>query len=88
MLLVFTTALPALDPIRATQLLQEYGQFNPSLRIRKEGGYYLTIPSHHVPLRTHRLLREFGQQRQNYKWRLYGLDDEGNPTVPIQEDSP
>lgn len=90
MLLVFTAELPALDPKNAPQLLQTFEQFNASLRVRKEGGFYLTVPSHRVPLRTSRLIKEFCRSNQfdHFKWRLFGLDDEGNPTVPITEETP
>lgn len=89
MLLLFTVTLPHIDPKTATQLLEAFKQFNASLRIRKEGGYWLTVPSGRAPLRTSRLLKDFCANRYSYEWRLKGVDDEGCPTIPISEkDSP
>jgi hypothetical protein len=89
MLLLFTTELPHIDPRNATQLLEQFNQFNPSLRPRKSGGHLLTVPSGRAPLRTSRLLKDFCANRYPYKWLLLGVDDEGCPTIPISEkDSP
>jgi hypothetical protein len=87
LLLLFTADLPAISPRNATQLLQDFVQFNPSLRPRKEGGYWLTVPSGRAPLRTQRALKEFCRGRYQYQWTLYGLDDEGCPTIPISEET-
>lgn len=88
MLMWFVTDLPHVHPKNATLLLQDFGQFNPSLHPRKEGGYLLTVPSGRAPLRTRRALADFCQGRgsySNYTWRLRGVDDEGNPTIPIED---
>lgn len=87
MLLLFTVSLPHVDPKNATQLLQEFNQFNASLRTRKEGGFWLTVPSGRAPLRTHSRLKEFCRGRYQYQWRLYGVDDEGCPTIPISDEA-
>lgn len=88
MLLLFVTDLPHMSPRNATQLLQDFKQFNASLRPREEGGYLLTVPSGHAPLRTRRALANFcaGRQYQNYLWRLRGVDEDGNPTIPLAEE--
>src|SRR5690349_7455829 len=93
MILLFTAELPPTGPRDAVQLLEQFSQFNPSLRPRKGGGgapgggWLLTVPSGRVPLRTLRLLEEFCRDRHpQLRWRLLGVDDEGNPTVPVTPD--
>ena len=87
MLLLFTAELPHIDPKNATQLLQEFAQFNASLRPHKDGGYLLTVPSGRAPLRTQRAIKEFCRSRYQCQWRLYVVDDEGRPTIPISEEA-
>lgn len=87
MLLLFTVELPVIDPKNATLLLQQFAQFNPALKHRQGGGYLLAVPSGRVPLRTMRVLKEFcSGQYPHWKWRLLGVDDDGNPTIPISEE--
>jgi hypothetical protein len=94
MIMLFTAELPPTGPRDAVLLLDRFSQFNPSLRPRKGGGgaagggYVLCVPSGRVPLRTLRLLEEFCRERHSLlKWRLLGVDDDGNPTVPVSEEA-
>lgn len=80
MLLLFVAELPDATPANAAAVLQEFTQFNASLRPRKAGGYLLTVPLGRARLRTSRLLKEFCRSGGG---GCFGVDDDGCPTIPI-----
>jgi hypothetical protein len=90
MILLFIATLPSTGQRAAVQLLETFRQFNPSLRPRKGGGgasgggYYLSVPSGREPLRN---MRRFQEHSPHYTWELLGVDDDGNPTIPLSEEA-
>jgi hypothetical protein len=85
MLIVYKLAQPFTKQSQVIALLKQFGQFNARIGAEHGGGYSLVVPAGRRPLA---VLRQLKVIEPSARWHLYGLDDEGNPVVPIVAEQP
>lgn len=81
MLLVFKYRQTFKKPYQATALMDLLAAFNARVGREPDGRYHVLVPSGDRPLA---ILRQLSRTVAESEWELLGLDDAGNPVIPLR----